>query len=385
MRSYLFVMVVFLAAACGDDEGGGKTADAAPTADAPPAADAGPMPDAAGPTACTCLALGVDYVNGVGTAARLELPSLVVTKDVVPGAASGDPVVRYLDGRFFIVNRFGFNNVTIVDPTTWTVTAQFSTGPGSNPQDVAVKGAKAYVVALGRPEVLVFNLANLAQEPATIPLPVTAADADLNPDAVSIAIRGSRAYVAVGHLENFVPVARGQIVVIDMSSDTVETTFDLTDMNPVNFLRERPIADDLVVAVVPDYHPAKGCLESIKTGGSSGSNGCLATSQALGGYVAGIAPGDDGHVYLAVNSSFTEGKVVRVADDGTIDSLVYSAPTQLPTDVAFCGATGQIVANDAQSGGLRVYDAATHTEVTSQALDIGLPPAFASGIACFAH
>lgn len=386
MRSFsISILVIALAAACGDDDDGGA-ADAAAGADAPMAtADAGLEPDAVPPvaTTCTCLALGVDYGNMVGTVARLELPSLAVTQDVLPGAASSDPVVRYQDGRLYVVNRFGFDNVTVIDAATFTVLDQFSTGAGSNPQDIAVKGTKAYVAALGRPEVLVFDLDDTSAAPVTIALPTVAADVDGNPDAASIAIRGNQAFVTLEHLENFAPVATGEVVVIDLASDTVATTFQLSGANPAGFLRERPTAGDLLVAVVPDYSGTTGCVERVKGGGTPGSDGCLATHEDLGGYVNAIAPGDDGSVYVAVQPSWTEGKIVRVADDGTIDPDAVTAADQLVTDAAYCGATHQLVVTDANDGGLRVYDLTTGAEVTTTALSIGLSPGFASSIACY--
>lgn len=332
---------------------------------------------------CTCVALGADYTTGVGTLARLELPSLHVAREIVPMAASGDPVVRVPDGdgRVFVVNRLGADSVTIIDPSTWTVLSQFSTGAGSNPQDLAVHGDRLLIAALGRPEVLAFDLNGRNKPGASIPLPRLAADLDANPDATSILVKDSRAYVVLQHLEQFEPAAAGQVVRIDLLTNTASAT-DLSAPNPVGLLRARSSAGDLVLPLVPGYSPTMGCLERISP---EGPQGCLVQNADLGGWVAAAAPGDDGHVYLAVNSSFTEGKIIRVADGGTIDPRVYSAPTQMPTDLAFCSATRQIVANDANAGGLRVYDVDTHAEVTTQALDIGLPPAYASGIACLNH
>jgi hypothetical protein len=70
--------------------------------------------------------------------------------------------------------------------------------------------------------------------------------------------------------------------------------------------------------------------------------------------------------------------------DGTPDPAGPLTPEgQQPTDVAACGK--YVIMNDAKGGGLRVYDGSTRTELTTTALDVGEPPAFASGIACFAR
>ncbi len=387
MRTLLGLgLATLLAIGCGG--GDEKIVDAAITIDAPlVTADAPPVtPDApVTPAGCTCVALGVDYMSGVGTAARIDLPSLTVTKDVVPGGVQSDPVVRYLGGNLYIVNRFAGENVTVVDPATWTVTKQWSTGAGSNPQDIAIRANRAYVVTLGTPMVKVWDTGGTGSpvELAPIMLPTVAADTDGNPDAASIAIVGTKAYVTLEHLQSFAPAAPGSVAVIDTMSNTVSTSFDLANMNPVNFLRERPGVGDLLVAEAPDFSAATGCVESITVGGTPAAGGCLASSMALGGYPAGIAPSDDGHVYVAAQSSPTAAKLVGMTDQGMIDATIFSKAGEVPTDVAYCAATHQIIANDAATGGIRVYDAMTHAEVTTSALDIGLPAGFANDIVCY--
>jgi YVTN family beta-propeller protein len=92
-----------------------------------------------------CVALGADY-QSLGTIAVIGLPSLTVIKDMVPNAISKDPVLRLIGRRLYVVNRSA-NNVTVIDPTTrpWRVEAQFSTGAGTNPQDIAQYEYVTYV------------------------------------------------------------------------------------------------------------------------------------------------------------------------------------------------------------------------------------------------
>ncbi len=378
------LLSVLLVACTGDDA---SLPDAAPALDAPVVLDSGHTVDAgvdATPAApCTCLALGVDYATGVGTASTVSLPSLTVTQGVLSMAAvSGDPVVRLLDGKLFIVNRFGADNVTIVDPVTFTVTAQVSTGGGSNPQDVAVLGDELFVVALSLPYLLVYDLTDLTAPPTTIGLPVAMPlDADGTPEAASIAIVGGRAYVTMQHLESFVPAGPGSVTVIDLATHTVERTFSLANANPTSLLRGR--AAELLVATVPDYSPTAGCVERVRLGGMAGSDGCLVDAAELGGYVSAIAPGDDGHVYVAASASFSEGQIVKVSDTGEIVTARLSGAGQNPTDLAYCASQHMLVSNDGNGGGLRVFDLDDGVELTAAPLNIGLPPTFASGIVCY--
>jgi sugar lactone lactonase YvrE len=369
-----------LASACGGDDEGAGAADAAPPADATGA------PDATGQVGCACFALGVDYENGVGSGAVIEVPSLAVQKNVAAGAISGDPVVRRDDGRILVINRFGFNNVTVLDAYTRTFIGQRSVGAGYNPQDAVVVSDKLYVVGLGAAEVRVFDLASTSTAFTRIPLPTIAADVDKNSDAASIAHVGGRLWVTLQHLEKFSPVAKGEVVVIDPQNDTVVTSFDLANPNPTNFLHPSADGASLWLGTTPDYTVTTGCLERV-TVGSAPSAACVASSADLGGYVAGLAPLSSGAVAVATAQSFTTGElIVATLSGGGLMTTKVSTPGQQPTDVAACESGGRtwLVSNDGAAAGLRVYEilAQGATELTSKALDIGLAPAFAGGIVC---
>jgi hypothetical protein len=352
---------VTLAAACGDD-------------------DDTTLPPGFENDTCVCVALGVDYMNGVGVATAVGIPSLHTQTNFAAGGVSGDPVLRYQDGKFYVVNRV-ISTVTIIDAATLAVDDQFVVGTSgsSNANDLAVNGREAWVVYLGDPQVKVFDLDDTAAEPASIALPTIAADADGNPDAASIAIVDGKAYVTLEHLESFAPAANGQIVVIDVGTRAVVTTIDLPEKNPVNFLSRH--GSSLYVAALPDYSdPTLGCLVEISTGATP-TAACVASAEGLGGYVNAVAPAADGTLYVATAQSFTESEIVSVGTDGAIDATPLSAAGQQPTDLTACGK--YVIANDGAVGGLRVYDAEAKTELTTDAIDLGEPAAFASGVACF--
>lgn len=368
------VIAAFAAArmllACG---GTTDALDAGP--DAPMPADAGFI-DASG-RACTCLALGANYGGSAATVSRLELPSLDVAQNIFPGTTFGDPVMRLIDDRFFVINRFGFDTIVVINARTIEVMDEFSTGIGSNPQDLAVYQDRAYVVALGRPEVLVYDLANTDAPLATIPLPTSSADLDGNPDAASIVIDGSRAYVALEHLQGATPAGAGQIAVIDLASETVEMTFDLPDENPAGFIRE--LGGGLLVSLVPDFTGTTGCVASVSFGETPQSDGCLRTHATMGGFVSAIAPTTFGVLY-AVQSGAV-GRIIRVNPDDSIDRL--TSFDERVTDAAFCIAEHLLVVNDLNAGGLRVYWLDAAFELTGEALGIGLPPVYSNGISCY--
>jgi DNA-binding beta-propeller fold protein YncE len=85
--------------------------------------------------------------------ADVDLPSQV-------GIIESDNWAVYHNNRVYIINRFGFDNITVLDTADLTTAvAQFSTGNGTNPQDMAfVSDTKAYVSLLGSNDLLIVDL-----------------------------------------------------------------------------------------------------------------------------------------------------------------------------------------------------------------------------------
>jgi len=359
-------------AACTDDGGTAPTGVDAGTSAGGDAGAAGH--DAGAAARVTAYALGTDS-KSVGILSAIDIRSLTVSKDVVAAVASTDPVVRSFGGLLYIVNRFGFDNVTIVDPATGKLVDQISTGAGTNPQDVAVRGDTIYVAALASADVLVIDAAHPSADPARIDLSEFAG-ADGTPDANSLYLVGDDLYVTIGLLDTKFVSHGGKVVVIDTTTNTVSTSFDLTYHNPFGLLQ--PYGDELLVTTTEDFANGPGCLERIKTSGEPASAGCLVENSDLGGY-AGVYGADGDRVWLAVSTSFTAAKLVTVAADGTIGEAITPA-SQKPTDLAVCP-DGRVVVADGDGGGLRVYDT-DGGEVTTGVLDIGQPPVFANGIVC---
>src|SRR6266568_4786176 len=132
-----------------------------------------------------CVALGADYRNNVGVFGIIGLPSMKAFVNILPNAVQGDAVVRHYGDRILVINRVA-NNVTVVGPDDsfvgWRVEQQFSTGPNTNPQDVAVIGDKAYVSLYGDKDVQVWDLGQTARAPAAR-IDLASYDPDGNPDA----------------------------------------------------------------------------------------------------------------------------------------------------------------------------------------------------------
>lgn len=387
MRTALALATCLVIAACGDNLGAPGQPDAAgddtpdgPRSDAPP-----------GVVESRAVIVSGDFAT-TGILSTLDLPERTMTPGAVDGIAGSDPVIRHYGSDLYVINRFGGDNVTIVTDDQLGLVDQIGTGAGTNPQDVAVVGDKLYVAALGAAGVIVIDRAN-GNAKTTIDL--SALDpGDGNPDCVSVFAVDTRVFVACGVLMSFVPEGPGKIAVIDTTTDTVATSFDLPAENPFSLFARTPTTSvfggDLVIGLVPSFSDfSTGCLARVSVGASPAANGCAATNADLGGYANHIEASPDGAMLWVAAAGFTTGPLglLRGIDlvSGALWDSPLSPPSQLIVDLAVCPgphAGGIVVASDTgATKGVRVYDNAV--EVTTDPMPIGLPPANGGNIVCY--
>lgn len=377
----LLSLLAIGAAGCGDnaDHTHGTTPDAAP-------ADAGmPRPRAVAVT-------GDFEAPGTGVISRLDTTDLAMQENVVAGVVQGDPTLRRIGDKLYVINRFGGNNITILDANTLQLVEQLATGANSNPHDVAVVGDKLYVPALGTAGVLVLTRGSTTIETIDLSALQTAGQADQKPDCISAYAIDDKVYVACGLLDGFNAVEVGKVAVIDTATDTLVTSVAMTDKNPYGLFERAPAssvyAGDLLLPTVPDFISyATGCVQRVSVGATPTAS-CGVTNQELGGFANRLAVGaDDGLLYVAVgtyDASYNETGKLKAIDLAT--GMVWSAPlstaSELITDVAVC-ANGDIVATDKtlNAGGLRVWRETT--ERTTAALSIGMPPKSVNALTCY--
>jgi hypothetical protein len=363
--------------ACGDNLG------PRPDAGVPDAGE--PAPDAGVPA--TAFVVAGDYM-GTGIASTIALPGRTVTRNVVGGVVSGDPAVRQQGDRIYVINRFGADNIAVLDAESFDRIEQISTGAGTDPQDVAARGSTLFVAALNAPGILVLDLER-PDDGAIETIDLSDLDpADGLPDCSSIYLVEDTLYATCGLLENFMPTGPGKVAIIDAASRTLTGSIDLETANPVGFLQPAPagseLAGDLLVATVDFGALTTGCIEHIRTGDAPEA-GCLVQNQALGGYGSDLAAGADDTLYLTIIRGYSAGlpdAVLTSYDLGTdqLRQAPISPAEQRIFDVAWCPGD-LLLAADGERGGIRVYTG-DGTELTDDVLDIGLPPV-SNGTVCF--
>ena len=376
MKKVLFVLAL---AACGDNHA--HSTDAAVTGDSMTADAPVPTPHA--------VIVGADFSSGTGIVSKLDVATLSMHTNVVASAATSDPVIRHLGTNLYIINRSVGENVTVLDANTLAVVGQYSTGAGSNPQDVAVAGNKLYVPAMGTAGVVVLDNGTISK---TIALDTAVGDPDGKPDCIAAFTVGNDVYVACSLLDaSFSPRGPGKVAVIDSATDTVRTTFTLPDKNPQGFFVKTPqssaFSGDLLISLVPAFDTyTSGCIARI-TPGQTPTATCATGlhNSDLAGFASGISIGDALYVTVVVDQNFaTTSAQLRKVDlaTGMLASAAMSSTTEQITDLAACS-DGSVVGADAtmNAAGARVFKGST--ERTTAAIAIGLPPVFSGGIVCY--
>ena len=206
---------------------------------------------------------------GVGTISKLTVDGLTIEQNLVPGAALGDPVLRTYGGKLYVVNRFGSNNITVLDAKTLALEEQIRPAKNSNPQDVAIVGEKLYIPALGTAGVVVMKRGS--PTPTTIDLSAldTVGGNDGMPECVSAYAVGTKVYVACGVLDSFAAVEPGKVAVIDTATDTMVASVSMNYANPYGFFVATPAdstyVGDLLIATAPSMTSyATGCIQRIR-------------------------------------------------------------------------------------------------------------------------
>jgi hypothetical protein len=336
--------------------------------------------------------LTTDYTSG--TLSVVDLATRTITRDVA--VISSDPVARCYGGLIYVVNRYGYDNIQVIDPAQGYVTVrQFSVGNGTNPQDIAFASpSKAYVSRLGSADLLIVDPSTGASL-GVISLAAWA-DADGNPEAAHLAVVGDLLFVALGRLANFVPADTGLVVVVDMRADTVYDADPLTPGTQVVKLRGLNPGTDF--AVLPgadplsDSHLYIGCsgrwgawdggVEDVVVPAPEGppaaihSAGFAITEAALGGDVMSvIAEGGGGHPYAIVSDAASNTSLVSWDPrTGSLLATLYAPGGYSLSDAALDGQGELYVCNSNFSApGLFVYQAGSDTCLAGP-LATGLPP-----------
>jgi len=309
----------------------------------------------------------------------------LATRDVSANVVSvhSDATLRVYGGLIYVINRFGQDNIQVIDPLAGYATRiQFSTGNGSNPQDIAFASpGKAYISRYGSPSVLIVD-PRTGNERGTISL-APLADADGLPEMSRMALVGPWLFVACQRLTNFAPDNPGVVAVIDTRTDRLADQEPITPgiqgialagRNPFTDFVYDPGSRELWIGCVGAFGVADGGIERIDVT-TLRSLGFAITEAAIGGDVLDIAWNGPAHSYAIVSdASFANRLVSWNATTGAVIGTVYApgGPTLPDCEVNELGELF-VCDNRLTAPGVRIFRAGADTLIAGP-LGTGLPP-----------
>ena len=345
---------------------------------------------------------GSNRAAGVTTAAASR--ALVLNTDFASGYYSGvdltppfagqaniqstcaDAAARARGDWLYIIGRFGCDFIQVVDPVTLATSHQFSTGNGTNPQDiVVVSPAKAYVSLYDDDELLIVN-PQTGSHTGAIDLSMFS-DADGLPEAAGMALVGDRAFVALQRLDRpggFIAANPSTIVVIDTASDAIVDVdpiapglqgIALTGRNPFTDLAFDPVRKQLVVGEVGNFGVLDGGLEFVDPVMLQ-AQGFFVTEATLGGDLNAARLWVDCSGYAIVNDATFRTKLVRFdrCSGQVIDTPHQSTGFDLADlEIDYARALVLVSDRDLATPGVRIFAAATGAPIAGP-IALGLPP-----------
>ena len=300
-------------------------------------------------------------------------------------AVSGDAVARASGSGIYIINRFFFDNIQILDPADgFRTTLQYSTGNGSNPHDIMeVDPNRVYITRYEPPynDILVAER-DTGDPIGFIELSDFATNSSATPRADGMVIAEGRVLASLQNIDSsFREYGPGVVVVIDPVTDAIVGSITLAGRNPFG----RPVLDEvshhLFYAMAGVF---QGTLDRMLDGGievvdpvASTTHGLLVDDDDLGGNVSGvaIAPEGFGRIAYCIVTTASGMNQVRAFDPDTgviSPGVVYQSSSFLPEIVSDGDGYIIIAEHDINDPRLVVLSAATGQIVATPG--ISLPP-----------
>ena len=325
-----------------------------------------------------------DFQTGSASVIWLD-GSYTTDKDVA--AIHSDAVARYYHGLIYVVNRFGADNIQVLDPQNgFSTKRQFSVEPGSDPHDIAfVSETKAYVTRYNSTELWIVNPTTGTKQ-GSVDLS-SLADGDGIPEMDHLQLMGDRLFVTVQRVDrtaNWDPVGRSYVAVVDVSADTLvdvdpatagSQPIVLDGTNPFSDLQLDGTTGKFYIACVGHWGVADSGVELVDSANLT-TEGIVLTGATVAGDITDVAFASEEKGYaITTDANFHNVLISFNPMNGTVTGTVYAPGDFVLQDVAL-GPGAELFLGDrtATNPGVRIYDAGTGGEITSNPIDVGLPP-----------
>jgi hypothetical protein len=312
---------------------------------------------------------------------RAYLPDPAFAADVV----SPDPVATAYGDHVFVLNRFTYDNITVLNKRFRLVKQYSLPATGCNfavnPQDLAfVSDAKAYLTRYECKDLWIINPLTGAFLGS---IDLTAAGyggPDGIPEMSGLLLHGSTLYVAVQNLDRrtWQPSTQSWLVMVNTTTDTIAGDVPLTGKNPSTDVVYDPslgrilVGDQGSVSVIGD-----GGIEAVDPA-TAASDGYIIDETAIGGNIGDFAVASAARGYATVTDALFHSRLVAFnPSTGVRDPApLYSAGSGFTLwDVALDD-RGELYICDrsADAPGIVILDTATDTIAAASPINLWLPP-----------
>lgn len=324
---------------------------------------------------------GTDF--STGSLSAVSIATHAPSCDVA--SPHSDARLRFFGGQLYVINRFGADNIQIVNPSTYATVRQFSVGNGANPYDIAVLSPnRAYVTRYEKRELWIVD-PSTGLKTAEIDLGGFA-DADGIPEMDRIAVVGPLAFVSLQRIDRnngFIPTDTAFVVVIDTRTDAiVDCDAAAPGVQAIRLARANPVTDfvldrstsRLLIGCAGFYGVLDGGIVAIDAATLT-SAGVVATDAALGGDCNDLVWLSPTQAYVIVSTPSFVTRLVRWNPaTGAVGPTLFDPGAFALSDVEYDG-VGELWLCDSRfvGGALRRFSTATDLAVGAP-IACTLPP-----------
>lgn len=328
-----------------------------------------------------------DYQTGSASIVTADDSVLTAVKDVA--SVHSDALARTYNGLIYVLNRQGADNIQVIDPLAGFVTRkQFSTGNGSDPEDIVFQNSsRAFVTRYNEEQLWIVN-PNTGQRSGMLDFSWLA-DADLVPEMSHMVKVGNRVFVSVQRLDRntpfFDPTGTSYVAVFDaVTEQFIDASpltagiqaITLTGSNPFGELVYNAASGQVWVPELGFFGLKDGGLELVNPS-TLAKSGIVISENTLGGDITDV-------VALDANRG------AAIITDANFNTLLVGFDLTAPTTIDTIYAPGSFALQDAERSrdgrifvsdrsvalpGIRVFRGSDHTQITTNPIDVGLPPA----------
>lgn len=320
-----------------------------------------------------------------GSFSSLDVTTNTATNDIL--TVHSDTAIRTYKDKVYILNRFGQDNIIVLNSDNLsTPLTQYSTGNGTNPQDIVFASeSKAYISRYGHTQALIVNPVT-GDSLGTIDLS-SFADADGFPEMSQLALYNNHLFIACQRLDQnggFVPADFSVIAVVDITTDQLVDTdtttagiqgIVMTNKNPASASQQG--SKWILSAVNTFTGTPDGGIEIIDLANLK-SDGIAIDETALGGNVNALTmvSTNKGYVVISDASFANSVKGFDLTTKEVTTSLSNISGGFIPNLGSFGNSLyvlDQGSFTDPTSAGVKIYDTTTD-QLAAGPISVGLPP-----------